>query len=147
MLILNSFVLKAFIIHCLTCQTFIPLKLVLPEKNAISHSYSEAQILLKMPFSTTFPVPAHSYEILLYSGLGSISNKPLRVFWTDTISLSWELPQHVVQVCIRHINMPAFAISSFCLCHHPLFQIISSLMIGTVSYSFLSLSQNLPHSR
>lgn len=147
MLILNSFVLKAFIIHCLTCQTFIPLN---------SWCYlrkMQSPILnLKLKFcwkclSQLHSPCQHSYGILVYSGLGSISNKPLRVFWTDTISLSWELPQHVVQVCIWHINMPAIAISSFCLCHHPLFQIISSLMIGTVSYSFLSLSQNLPHSR
>lgn len=41
----------------------------------------------------------------------------------------------------------AFYFSFLSVCHYPPFQIISSLIIGTVSYSFLCLSQYLSCSR
>lgn len=104
-----------------------------------------SRTLLEMPF--TFSTPAHRYRTLFcHSGLEPIGNRPLRLLWTDTIIPSWA----PIACCSNLYSAHQFAYHCncfFCFCHHPPFQIISSLMIGTVSYSFLCLSQNLPHSR
>lgn len=113
-------------------------------KNCDLLSLPWSRALLEMPF--TFLAPAHSIELYVVIQGSTLWVTDLWDSYGQTQSFLPGLPQHVVQICIRHISLPR-SNCFFCFCHHPPFQIISSLMIGTVSYSFLCLSQNLPHSR
>lgn len=110
------------------------------------HTYSSSTP--KMPLSTLFPIPALGYGKLFYHlGFSSTVTTFPRFFGTEIITPSPGFPQRIVQIFIEHITLPFIIISFLCVCHHPPFQIISSLMIGTVSYSFLCLSQYLSYSR
>lgn len=106
----------------------------LPHLKCLSQLYSQSQLLVMESF-------------LILQGSAPLSPPSSRFFWTEIITPSRGFPQRIVQIFIEHITLPFIRINFLCVCHHPPFQIISSLRIGTVSYSFLCLSQYLPFSR
>lgn len=114
-------------------------------KNCDLLSLPWSRTLLEMPF--TLLAPAHSIELyFVIQGLTLWVTDLWDYYGQTTIIPSWA----PIACCSNLYSAHQFAYRSncfFCFCHHPPFQIISSLMIGTVSYSFLCLSQNLPHSR
>lgn len=119
-----------------------------PRKMHSSTPILKFVVLPKICFSTIFPAPGLGYgKLLSLRAQLHCQYLPWGFFWTETISPPSGFSQHIVQIFIQHIRLPIIVLSFLCICHHPPFQIISSLMIGTVSYSFLCLSQNLPYSR
>lgn len=115
---------------CTQVKWTVPYLIPLPHLKCLSQLYSQSSFWLWKAF----------WSLRLQLCLSPPSS---RFFWTEIITPSPGFPQHIVQIFIE----PFIIISFLCVCHHPPFQIISSLMIGTVSYSFLCLSQYLPYSR
>lgn len=117
-----------------------------PRKNILFHTYTSCHLkCLSQLYSQAQLLVMKSFFIT--QGSAPLPPPPSRFFWKETITPSSGFPQHIVQIFIYHISLPFIIISFLCVCHHPLFHIISSLITGTVSYSFLCLSQYLPYSR